>query len=150
MDIGLRIKRSREAAGMEQEDLAQKAGISQPYLSRIESGRKQASDDTLIAISESLGGAPEVLLTACAACRINATLRERLGMDDDNTIAVQQIIQIQQQFTEDLQKLYDNRPQDEQSPEYLDYLSNIKTLLQKISISSDAFRRVIGERPEAV
>lgn len=47
MDIGGAIKRTRQERNMKQYVLADKAGISQTYLSQVELGLKQPSQDTI-------------------------------------------------------------------------------------------------------
>jgi transcriptional regulator with XRE-family HTH domain len=41
MEIGKKLKIIREAAGMTQEEVAEKAGISQGYYSEIEGGKEK-------------------------------------------------------------------------------------------------------------
>ena len=48
------IKLWREHRGLTQQELATRAGISKPYLSQIESGKRQGSIETLSAIARAL------------------------------------------------------------------------------------------------
>ncbi len=48
------IKLWREHRGLTQQELARKAGISKPYLSQIETGKRQGTVETLSAIARSL------------------------------------------------------------------------------------------------
>jgi DNA-binding XRE family transcriptional regulator len=48
------IKLWRERRGLTQQELAEKAGISKPYLSQIETGKRQGTVETLSAIARSL------------------------------------------------------------------------------------------------
>jgi transcriptional regulator with XRE-family HTH domain len=53
--IGERVRELREAKGLSISDLAIKAGMKRPNLSRLEHGRHQPSLETLERIAESLG-----------------------------------------------------------------------------------------------
>jgi len=48
------IKLWREHRGLTQQELATRAGISKPYLSQIETGKRQGTVETLSAIARSL------------------------------------------------------------------------------------------------
>lgn len=48
------IKLWREHRGLTQQELADKAGISKPYLSQIESGKRQGTVETLAAVARAL------------------------------------------------------------------------------------------------
>ncbi|MBQ1780996.1 MAG: helix-turn-helix transcriptional regulator [Bacteroidales bacterium] len=53
--LGLRIRSLREAAGMNQVQLAELAGIQSSHLSRIEAGKYAVTFETVQAIAEALG-----------------------------------------------------------------------------------------------
>jgi len=53
--IGANIKAMRRALGLNQEDLAEKLGLTQANISRIEASVKGPSAETLLAIAEALG-----------------------------------------------------------------------------------------------
>ncbi|NJD91375.1 MAG: helix-turn-helix transcriptional regulator [Geobacter sp.] len=55
------LKLWREQRAMTQEELAKKSGISKPYLSQLETGKRQGTVDTLSAIARSLGVPLDVL-----------------------------------------------------------------------------------------
>ena len=48
------VKLWREHRGLTQQELAKRAGISKPYLSQIETGKRQGTIDTLSAVARSL------------------------------------------------------------------------------------------------
>ena len=48
------IKLWRERRGLTQQELAEKAGISKPYLSQIETGKRQGTVETLSSLARSL------------------------------------------------------------------------------------------------
>ncbi|MDR1106272.1 MAG: helix-turn-helix domain-containing protein [Treponema sp.] len=56
--VSLNIKRFRANTGLSQEDLAEKAEISVPYLGAIERGEKWPSPDTFAGIAQGLGVEP--------------------------------------------------------------------------------------------
>ena len=53
--IGERIRQLRKERGMSQTELAEKAGLVQPHIVRIEQGRYSVGLDTLQAIAKALG-----------------------------------------------------------------------------------------------
>jgi len=55
------VKLWREHRGLTQQDLAKRAGISKPYLSQIETGKRQGTVETLGAIARALDVPLDVL-----------------------------------------------------------------------------------------
>lgn len=55
------VKLWREHRGLTQQELATRAGISKPYLSQIETGKRQGTVETLSAIARSLDVPLDVL-----------------------------------------------------------------------------------------
>jgi DNA-binding XRE family transcriptional regulator len=55
------VKLWREHRGLTQQELAEKTGMSKPYISQIESGKRQGTIDTLAAIARVLDVPLEVL-----------------------------------------------------------------------------------------
>lgn len=53
--LGQAIKVARTEQGLERKELARVSGISYPYLSEIEKGKKRASTEALLPIGQSLG-----------------------------------------------------------------------------------------------
>jgi transcriptional regulator with XRE-family HTH domain len=53
--VGINIKRFRVNSGLSQEELAEKAGISVPYLGALERGEKWPSPETFAGIACGLG-----------------------------------------------------------------------------------------------
>jgi transcriptional regulator with XRE-family HTH domain len=60
-DIGSFIRAQREAAQVSMRQLADKAGVSNPYLSQIERGLRKPSADVLNQIAKALRVSAEVL-----------------------------------------------------------------------------------------
>jgi transcriptional regulator with XRE-family HTH domain len=54
-EFGLFIARHREERGLSQSALAREVGISRPYLTQIETGKRTASDETAKRLLEALG-----------------------------------------------------------------------------------------------
>jgi DNA-binding XRE family transcriptional regulator len=52
----------REYRGMTQQQVAEKAGISKPYLSQLESGRRRGTTEALSAVARALGVSLEDLV----------------------------------------------------------------------------------------
>lgn len=60
--IGTVLRRLRQSQGRTLQDVARAAGVSMPYLSEIERGRKEASSEILAGICRALGiDLPELL-----------------------------------------------------------------------------------------
>ena len=60
--VGLEIERLRKMNGIDQAELAAKAGLSQPVLSRLEKGKAAITVDQLFMICNALGKMPHVVL----------------------------------------------------------------------------------------
>ncbi len=60
--VGTAIKLRRTELGLGRRELAERAGLSYPYVSEIENGKKQGSQASLRAIAEALGLRPHELL----------------------------------------------------------------------------------------
>lgn len=61
--VGQRIKGLRQEAELSQEVLSERCGIYRTYLSRIESGSANPTLLVLVALADSLGVEPAILLT---------------------------------------------------------------------------------------
>lgn len=59
--VGQRIQEYRLAAGLTQAELADKAGMRRPHISRIEAGRYNLTIDTLSAVAEALGKKVDII-----------------------------------------------------------------------------------------
>lgn len=55
------VKLWREERGLTQQELAERAGISKPYLSQIETGKRQGTLETMAAIAKALAVPLDVL-----------------------------------------------------------------------------------------
>lgn len=61
-DIGENLKKARKAAGIRQEDAANKVGMLRVTLSSIESGKRKVSTDELVKFADLYKVDPDVLL----------------------------------------------------------------------------------------
>ena len=61
MRIGERIRQLRSERGISQVELAEKAGLIQPHIVRIEQGRYSVGLDTLQAIAKALGCTVDII-----------------------------------------------------------------------------------------
>lgn len=62
LDIGERVKIIRKAKKWSQSRLAEKSGLSQSYVSEIESGKARITIDVLVDICNAFGVTPNILL----------------------------------------------------------------------------------------
>ncbi|TWP37226.1 helix-turn-helix domain-containing protein [Leekyejoonella antrihumi] len=62
--FGRLLRRARNAQGRTLADVAAQAGVSMPYLSEIERGRKEASSEVLEAVCRALGSSTTELVGA--------------------------------------------------------------------------------------
>lgn len=62
--VGMNVERLRRARGMTQEQLAERSGFSQQYISGLENGRRNPTVVTLYEIATALEAVPVELLTA--------------------------------------------------------------------------------------
>jgi len=60
--VGRAIKVARTSRGIGRRELAERTGLSYPYLSEIETGKKQGSSRAMMLIAEALGLRPHQLL----------------------------------------------------------------------------------------
>jgi len=86
LGLGAAVRRIRELHGIGQELLAERSGLSQGYLSQIESGSWTAvTDDALGRIAAALGVEPWVILAQAAGLKLDEIERftdeERVWLD---------------------------------------------------------------------
>ncbi|URI15584.1 MULTISPECIES: helix-turn-helix domain-containing protein [Brevundimonas] len=61
--VGRNVKRIRTARGLTQEELAERSGFSQQYLSDLERGRRNPTIVSLWELAQALGATPVDLIT---------------------------------------------------------------------------------------
>jgi transcriptional regulator with XRE-family HTH domain len=89
-DIGSFIRAQREAAQVSVRQLAEKAGVSNPYLSQIERGLRKPSADVLNQIAKALRVSAEVLYVQAGILEPSATSEVRDAIITDTAITERQ------------------------------------------------------------
>jgi transcriptional regulator with XRE-family HTH domain len=80
-DLGLRLRKARTAAGLSQEQVAQRANISRPRYRDIETGAAAARATTLVNVARALG--MEMLLIPQATVPAVLSMLQPADDDDD-------------------------------------------------------------------
>lgn len=62
--VGENVRRLRLTAGLSQEELAERSGFSQQYLSDLERGRRNPTVVTVFELAQALESTPAVLVTS--------------------------------------------------------------------------------------
>ena len=75
-DVGLRIKETREAKGLTQEELAALVDLSPTHISVIERGQKVPKLDTFVAIANALDVSADSLLRDVVAQSVNGVVTD--------------------------------------------------------------------------
>lgn len=86
LGLGAAVRRIRELHGIGQEALAERSGLTQGYLSQVESGSwTTMTEDTLGRVASSLGVEPWVILAQAAGLKLDQVERfteeERVWLD---------------------------------------------------------------------
>ncbi|OBA90879.1 XRE family transcriptional regulator [Mycobacteriaceae bacterium 1482268.1] len=89
-DIGSFIRSQREAAQVSVRQLAEKAGVSNPYLSQIERGLRKPSADVLSQIAKALRVSAEVLYIRAGILEPSETNEVRDAIITDSAITERQ------------------------------------------------------------
>ena len=89
-DIGSFIRTQREAAEVSVRQLAEKAGVSNPYLSQIERGLRKPSADVLQQIAKALRVSAEVLYVRAGILEPSETSEVRDAIITDMAITERQ------------------------------------------------------------
>lgn len=90
--IGTRMKTVRNRHRMTQADLAEQAGLSVPYISRIETAAKKASLSSLVRIADALGVTVDYLLTGNQAFDNGTYAEDLFSLFENSTNYEKQII----------------------------------------------------------
>jgi transcriptional regulator with XRE-family HTH domain len=62
MDFGRRLREARQRAGLSQAQVAERAGIKQTHVSRVERGHRNLTLDTIEALAQAVGCAVSIVL----------------------------------------------------------------------------------------
>ncbi len=101
--LGLRISQLRQEKGWTQKELAQKVGISQNHVSRIEKDKMQPRHSTLKAVAEALGIDVEDLENLARVAEPNVS--ESLAKEDPDLAALVSQIPLLSQAQKDALKI---------------------------------------------
>jgi transcriptional regulator with XRE-family HTH domain len=118
-DIGSFIRSQREAAQVSVRQLAEKAGVSNPYLSQIERGLRKPSADVLSQIAKALRVSAEVLYIRAGILEPSDTNEVRDAIITDTAITERQkhvLLDIYTSFCEQNEAalVEEDRPKDEE------------------------------------
>ena|SRR5215831_14131982 len=98
LGLGSAVRRIRELHGVGQELLSQRSGLSQGYLSQIESGAWTALNEEVLArIAKALGVEPWVILAQAAGLRVDEV--ERFTEDERRWLDVYRALDPEQRET---------------------------------------------------
>jgi transcriptional regulator with XRE-family HTH domain len=65
IDVGTRIRAQRKSQGLTQLQLCTQVGISESFLSEVETGKRNLSSSNLLDLAKALGCSCDFLLTGC-------------------------------------------------------------------------------------
>jgi transcriptional regulator with XRE-family HTH domain len=65
IDVGARIRAQRKSQGLTQHQLCTQVGISESFLSEVETGKRNLSSANLLDLAKALGCSCDFLLTGC-------------------------------------------------------------------------------------
>lgn len=120
-DIGSFIRAQREAAQVSVRQLAEKAGVSNPYLSQIERGLRKPSADVLNQIAKALRVSAEVLYVRAGILEPSET-----GEVRDAIIADTAITERQKQVLLDIYTTFCQQNEGQTSPDDVEPKPNIQ------------------------
>ena len=109
MDYGKALRIARAAAGLQQQELAKKAGLTPGYISLVEMGRRNPSPGALRKLSRALGIPPH-LLTLLATEPEDADLLDQREIESIGNALLRLVL--------------NTRPNDNQSPDKKDKSSS--------------------------
>lgn len=78
-NVGLAVKRSREARGLSQSELARRSGLTQATVSRIEAGQRRGDIETLALLAAGLGLALWLLVKRAEGIRMVLQMARQLN-----------------------------------------------------------------------
>lgn len=102
-DIGSFIRSQRETAQVSMRQLAERAGVSNPYLSQVERGLRKPSADVLAQIAKALRVSAEVLYVRAGILEPSETSQVRDAIVTDTAITERQkqvLLDIYSSFTQ--------------------------------------------------
>src|SRR5215471_7589019 len=119
-DIGSFIRTQREAAQVSVRQLAEKAGVSNPYLSQVERGLRKPSADVLSQIAKALRVSAEVLYVRAGILEPSDKSQVRDAIITDTAITERQkqiLLDIYASFAEQNESNFEECPSESDSDE---------------------------------
>ncbi|BBX98390.1 helix-turn-helix domain-containing protein [Mycobacterium lacus] len=117
-DIGSFIRSQRETAHVSMRQLAERSGVSNPYLSQVERGLRKPSADVLNQIAKALRVSAEVLYVRAGILEPSETSQVRDAIITDTAITERQkqiLLDIYASFTQQNEAIREECPSDSTS-----------------------------------
>ena len=95
--LGTRVRQQRVLNRMTQEQLAEKAGVSNSFIGHIERGEKKASVETVVALCNAMSISPSVLLQDSLS---DAVMRSQLSFDRENQELMEGLMHVLREHTQ--------------------------------------------------
>lgn len=114
-DIGSFIRSQRETAHVSMRQLAERSGVSNPYLSQVERGLRKPSADVLSQIAKALRVSAEVLYVRAGILEPSETSQVRDAIITDTAITERQkqiLLDIYASFTHQNEATWEECPSD--------------------------------------
>jgi transcriptional regulator with XRE-family HTH domain len=115
-DIGSFIRTQRENAQVSVRQLAERAGVSNPYLSQVERGLRKPSADVLNQIAKALRVSAEVLYVQAGMLEPSDKSQVRDAIVTDTAITERQkqvLLEIYASFTQQNESIHEECPTDD-------------------------------------
>ncbi|KAA1251224.1 helix-turn-helix transcriptional regulator [Mycobacterium simiae] len=112
-DIGSFIRAQRETAQVSMRQLAERSGVSNPYLSQVERGLRKPSADVLAQIAKALRVSAEVLYVRAGILEHSETSQVRDAIITDTAISERQkqiLLDIYASFTQQNEAIREECP----------------------------------------
>ena len=89
--LGMRVRQQRVLCQLTQEQLAEKAGVSNSFIGHIERGEKKASVETVVALCNAMDISPSVLLQDSLS---DAVIQSQLSFNEENRQLMSGLMQV--------------------------------------------------------
>ena len=95
--LGMRVRQQRVLCQLTQEQLAEKAGVSNSFIGHIERGEKKASVETVVALCNAMAISPSVLLQDSLS---DAVIQSQLSFNEENQQLMSGLMQVLREHTQ--------------------------------------------------
>ena len=89
--LSMRVRQQRVMCQLTQEQLAEKAGVSNSFIGHIERGEKKASVETVVALCNAMDISPSVLLQDSLS---DAVIQSQLSFNEENRQLMSGLMQV--------------------------------------------------------